>query len=106
MMLWRPVGMFELALIWERSFAGFPPRLPEQPIFYPVLERDYAIQIARDWNTQQEPFAGYVTRFSLADVHASKLEVHVVGARRHREGPSGRPRDFQRSSRESHRGRG
>jgi len=77
--------MLELALIWERGFTGFPPRLPDQPIFYPVLEREYAIQIARGWNTQQEPFAGYVTRFPLADVYASKLEVHVVGRRQHRE---------------------
>ena len=85
MILWRPVGMHELALVWERRFTGFPPRLPEQPIFYPVLEREYAIQIARDWNTRQEPFAGYVTRFALSDDYARDLEVHVVGGRQHRE---------------------
>ena len=39
----------------------FPPRLPEQPIFYPVLTEDYARQIARDWNVLASG-AGYVTR--------------------------------------------
>lgn len=44
--LYRPVGLFELRLIQASDFTGFPPRLPEQPIFYPVLNRDYAEQIA------------------------------------------------------------
>ncbi|MCW5960282.1 MAG: hypothetical protein KIS76_08975 [Pyrinomonadaceae bacterium] len=46
--LFRPVGKNELALIEESDFTAFPPRLPEQPIFYPVLNENYAIQIARD----------------------------------------------------------
>ena len=48
--LWRPVGPKELALIQESGLRAFPPRLPEQPIFYPVTTEDYAIKIARDWN--------------------------------------------------------
>lgn len=40
----------ELDLIRESNFREFPPRLPLQPIFYPVLEHEYAVQIARDWN--------------------------------------------------------
>ena len=47
------------------GYREFPPRLPEQPFFYPVLNEDYATQIARDWNTKDERsgFAGYVLRF-------------------------------------------
>jgi len=50
--LYRPVGQGELELIRENGFREFPPRLPEQPIFYPVLTEEYATQIARDWNTK------------------------------------------------------
>ncbi|MGO8550059.1 hypothetical protein ACC732_36210, partial [Rhizobium ruizarguesonis] len=35
--LWRPVGPEELALIRDLDMRGFPPRLPDQPIFYPVV---------------------------------------------------------------------
>lgn len=58
MLLWRPVGIRELALIFAAKMAAFPPRLPDQPIFYPVLNEGYATQIARDWNTRSAPFAG------------------------------------------------
>jgi len=46
--LYRPVGPKELALIEESGWREFPLRLPEQPIFYPVLNEEYATQIARD----------------------------------------------------------
>lgn len=51
--LWRPVGPKELELIQLSGMRAFPPRLPDQPIFYPVLSEDYAIKIARDWNVQR-----------------------------------------------------
>jgi|HubBroStandDraft_6_1064221.scaffolds.fasta_scaffold43442_5 hypothetical protein len=44
--LFRPVDEKELALIRESGNRAFPPRLPEQPIFYPVVQEDYAVQIA------------------------------------------------------------
>ena len=50
--LFRPVGENELRLIAESGFRSFPPRLPGQPIFYPVLNEEYATQIARDWNAK------------------------------------------------------
>lgn len=50
--LYRPVGPDELALIRESGFRRFPPRLPQQPIFYPVLIQTYAAKIARDWNVK------------------------------------------------------
>src|SRR5262245_1133067 len=43
--LYRPVGQKELDLIRESGFQAFPPRLPQQPIFYPVLSEGYALQI-------------------------------------------------------------
>ena len=46
--LYRPTGSDELALIRESGFTAFPPRLPEQPIFYPVTNEEYATKIARD----------------------------------------------------------
>jgi hypothetical protein len=59
--LFRPVGLHELALIWDSGMRQFPPRLPQQPIFYPVANTEYATQIARDWNTKDSSFTGYVT---------------------------------------------
>jgi len=57
--LYRPVGPVELELIRQSGFRAFPPRLPEQPIFYPVLTEDYAVKIARDWNVPASYLAAY-----------------------------------------------
>jgi hypothetical protein len=54
-MLYRPVGPEELDLIRQGGFRSFPPRLPEQRIFYPVLTEAYAIKIARISNTGFRP---------------------------------------------------
>ncbi|MFH7489628.1 hypothetical protein, partial [Pseudomonas syringae group genomosp. 7] len=62
--LWRPVGPEELALIRDLDMRGFPPRLPDQPIFYPVLSEDYAVKIARDWNVPRSG-SGFVTKFEV-----------------------------------------
>lgn len=85
MILWRPVGMHELQLIYDAEMSAFPQRLPDQPFFYPVLNLSYAIQIARDWNTKKAPFAGYVTRFEIDDPYSNLFEVHVAGGPEHRE---------------------
>jgi hypothetical protein len=82
--LYRPTGERELALIRESEWRRFPPRLPEQPIFYPVLEEAYAIQIARDWNTR-DGGTGYVVRFEVESDYLSKHPVQIAGARVHRE---------------------
>jgi len=60
--LWRPVGPKELDLIRQSGMRAFPPRLPEQPIFYSVLTEAYAVKIARNWNVPASG-KGYVTRF-------------------------------------------
>lgn len=85
MLLYRPVGLEELALIFDSDFQAFPPRLPEQPIFYPVTNRSYAEQIASEWNTKSNSFAGYVTEFSIDDAFVSRYERRVVGGIEHEE---------------------
>lgn len=85
MILWRPVGMRELALIFEAGMEAFPPRLPEQPIFYPVLVEAYADQIASTWNTAEEPYAGYVVVMEIPDAYGSRFASRTVGASMHRE---------------------
>ena len=81
--LFRPVGLHELALIWDSRMREFPPRLPHQPIFYPVANMEYATQIARDWNTKESSFAGYVTKFAVSDAYLAKFEPHTVGSTTH-----------------------
>lgn len=85
--LYRPVGLKEMALILEADSEAFPPRLPDQPIFYPVLNREYADQIASDWNTKDKVsgFAGFVTQFTLEADYLARFEEHVVGNSTHRE---------------------
>jgi hypothetical protein len=85
--LYRPVGQTEFDLIRASGFAEFPPRLPEQPIFYPVLSKEYAIQIARDWNTKDERsgFTGYVLRFAVKSSFLDNYEVRIAGSSKHKE---------------------
>jgi len=85
MILYRPVGLNELKLIAELGYKAFPPRLPEQPIFYPVLNFAYAEQIAQGWNTKRSPFAGFVTKFEVDDEYVQKFDVQVVGNQMHQE---------------------
>jgi hypothetical protein len=84
--LFRPVGSKELDLIRRSGFRGFPPRLPGQPIFYPVLDEGYAARIARDWNAKHnEDRRGYVTRFRVRAEFLDRYEVQTVGGSEHRE---------------------
>lgn len=82
--LYRPTGEKELALIRASGWGEFPPRLPEQPIFYPVLNEEYATQIARDWNTR-DGGTGYVLRFQVESEYLARFPVQTAGARVHRE---------------------
>ena len=84
--LFRPVGAVELQLIQETGNASFPPRLPEQPIFYPVLNEAYAAHIAREWNSKREPSkVGYVTRFRVRSEFLRRYPVQTVGGSLHQE---------------------
>ena len=82
--LWRPIGPEELARIEATGMRALPPRLPEQPIFYPVLTEDYAIKIARDWNVPASG-AGFVTRFEVRKDFLDRYDVQVAGGRAHQE---------------------
>lgn len=85
MKLYRPTGLKELELLYQSGMTAWPPRLPDQPIFYPVLNQDYATQIARDWNTKYDAFAGFVTQFEVDDYYVSKFKVEQVGGKEHLE---------------------
>jgi hypothetical protein len=82
--LYRPVGPKELELIAATGFKEFPRRLPDQPIFYPVLNEAYARQIAREWNVRDSG-AGYVTRFAVRNEFLARYPEQQVGGAAHRE---------------------
>ncbi len=82
--LYRPVGPEELELLRQSGFAAFPPRLPDQPIFYPVLTEAYAVKIARDWNVPASG-AGYVTGFQVLSSFLSTFNVQNAGGVAHQE---------------------
>jgi len=82
--LYRPVGTQELELIRATQMRAFPPRLPDQPIFYPVANEEYAAEIARDWNARHnDDHRGYVTRFAVKKAYLDRFPPQTVGARRH-----------------------
>jgi hypothetical protein len=85
--LWRPVGLKELELIADSGWEKYPPRLTWQPIFYPVLNFEYAAQIANDWNTADpnSGYAGFVTAFEIPAAYFQKFEVQNVGGHQHNE---------------------
>ena len=82
--LYRPTGPKELELVEAGGFKRWPPRLPEQPIFYPVTNEEYAIQIARDWNVKASG-VGYVTRFRVDAKFMAQFPIERVGGAQHTE---------------------
>ena len=76
--LYRPVGPRELELIKALNYKAFPPRLPEQPIFYPVTNEEYATWISSRWNVRDYG-SGYVTRFAVRSELAGRYPVQRVG---------------------------
>ena len=82
--LFRPTGPEELELVRRSGFKEWPPRLPEQPIFYPVTNEAYATEIARDWNVPASGF-GYVTRFRVRKSFMAQFPVQQVGGLHHTE---------------------
>lgn len=76
--LWRPTGPEELELVKESGWTRWPPRLPDQPIFYPVLNEDYATRIARDWNVKASG-VGYVTKFEVDESFLDRYGVQQAG---------------------------
>ena len=82
--LYRPVNQDELDLVKQSGWTKFPPRLPEQPFFYPVINEEYAIQISTKWNVPAYG-SGYVTKFAVKTDYLKKYEVHNVGGHIHNE---------------------
>ncbi|MEO0640840.1 MAG: hypothetical protein AAFY70_14005 [Bacteroidota bacterium] len=80
--LYSPVNQAELDLIMDLQYKAFPPRLAEQPIFYPVLNENYAIEITTKWNV---PYygSGYVTEFDVDADYLSQFEEKIVGGPQH-----------------------
>ena len=87
MRLYRPVRQAEYDLITQSGFTAYPPRLPEQPIFYPVLNERYAREIAEKWNKRyaDSQYTGFVTTFEIDDAYISQFPVQTVGASYHQE---------------------
>ena len=87
MILYRPVGKAEYDLIVQSEFTAYPPRLPEQPIFYPVLNERYAREIAEKWNRRypDSQYTGFVTTFEIDDPYIAQFPVQTVGASYHKE---------------------
>jgi hypothetical protein len=87
MKLYRPVGYKEYNLIKESGFFAFPPRLEWQPIFYPVLNFEYAAEIAEKWNTKDEfsEYVGIVTSFDIPCDYFKQFKVKNVGSSKHEE---------------------
>lgn len=87
MILFRPTGKNELKLVEKSGWRAWPPRLPEQPIFYPVLTFEFAEKIARDWNsTQPAPDnVGYVARFEIDKETADRYPSQDAGGKAHQE---------------------
>ena len=82
--LFRPTGPEELELVKESGFKRWPPRLPGQPIFYPVTNEKYAIEIATRWNIKDSG-VGYVTKFEVKTEFMSRYKIEQVGAAYHTE---------------------
>ena len=85
--LFRPVGVKELELIEQSEMRAFPPRLQWQPIFYPVLNEQYACEICEKWNVNDEAsgYAGFVTAFDVPKEYFEQFEVQNVGSHHHNE---------------------
>ncbi len=85
--LYRPIGEKELILIQESEYKAFPPRLEWQPIFYPVLNEEYASEIAKKWNTNDEfgNYLGFVTAFDITEEEFRKYKIENVGGPIHNE---------------------
>ena len=82
--LFRPTGPEELELVKESGYKKWPPRLPGQPIFYPVTNEEYAKQIATQWNIRNSGL-GFVTKFLVKKAFMDRYEIQTVGGRNHTE---------------------
>ena len=81
--MFRPTGKNELQLVIDSGYKRWPPRLPEQPIFYPVTNEQYAIEV-NNWNVKSKGI-GYVTKFEVRAGFVERYSIETVGAKHHTE---------------------
>jgi hypothetical protein len=81
MLLFRPVGLRELELIAASGWREYPPRLAWQPIFYPVVTREYALAIITQWNSKESDagHCGFVTEFDIDDDFVARYQIQQLG---------------------------
>ncbi len=82
--LYRPTGPKELEMVAASGYHHWPPRLPEQPIFYPVTNEEYAKEITIKWNVRASG-VGYVTRFQVRKSFMDQYQIQKVGGEQHTE---------------------
>jgi len=82
--LYRPAGPEEMKLVEQSGYRRWPPRLPGQPIFYPVTNEEYARQITERWNGSDFG-EGYVTKFEVSKKFMDKYPIEKVGSDVHTE---------------------
>lgn len=82
--LYRPTGPNELRLVEKSGYKRWPRRLPGQPIFYPVTNERYAVEIASKWNVKDSKI-GFVTKFFVRKTFMDHYEIQTVGASYHTE---------------------
>lgn len=81
--LYRPCNLMEWELVMQSGYREWPPRLPEQPIFYPVTNLEYAREV-NAWNVQLYG-SGVVTSFDVNVEFMDRYEIKTVGAHYHTE---------------------
>ena len=84
MRLFRSTGVAELRLVRDLDWRAWPPRLPEQSIFCPVMTFAYAERIARDWSAVDDAW-GFVTPSDVAGDMAARHPIQEAGGRAHSE---------------------
>ena len=75
--LYRPTGPEEIDLVKQTGYRRWPPRLPDQPIFCPVTNELYAVEIARDWNVRASGY-GCVTRFAVRKSFMDRYDQQIL----------------------------
>jgi hypothetical protein len=82
--MYRPTGPNELELVKDSGYTAWPPRLPGQPIFYPVTNEQYAKEIATQWKIKDSG-VGYVTKFEVNKDFVDNYKVEQVEGSHHTE---------------------
>ena len=72
--MYRPTGPEELELVKGSNYRRWPSRPPDQPIFYPVTNEQYAKDIAIKWSIPSRG-VGYVTRSEVKKLFTARYII-------------------------------